>query len=121
LAAERETRAKWGSGSLIRFGASLEVPREERIEVAILKAIAAHYVMRSDVAQARYSEQRVLIHELVDALWAGGPNSLESTFQASWVAASDDAQRRRVVIDQVASLTDVGARLLHGRLTGRGE
>jgi hypothetical protein len=25
------------------------------------------------------------------------------------------------VIDQVASLTDVGARLLHGRLTGRGE
>lgn len=121
LAAERETRAKWGSGSLIRFGASLEVPREERIEVAILKAIAAHYVMRSDVAQARYSEQRVLIHELVDALWAGGPNSLESTFQASWMAASDDAQRRRVVIDQVASLTDVGARLLHGRLTGRGE
>jgi len=121
LAAERETRAKWGSGSLIRFGASLEVPREERIEVAILKAIAAHYVMRSDVAQARYSEQRVLIHELVDALWAGGPHSLESTFQASWVAASDDAQRRRVVIDQVASLTDVGARLLHGRLTGRGE
>ena len=121
LAAERETRAKWGSGSLIRFGASLEVPREERIEVAVLKAIAAHYVMRSDVAQARYSEQRILIHELVEALWRGGPGALEPTFHVSWDGATSDAERRRVVIDQVASLTDVGARLLHGRLTGRGE
>ncbi|MSX40511.1 MAG: deoxyguanosinetriphosphate triphosphohydrolase [Actinobacteria bacterium] len=121
LAAERETRAKWGSGSLIRFGASLEVPREERIEVAVLKAIAAHYVMRSDIAQARYSEQRILIHELVEALWQGGPSALEPTFHASWDDAANDGERRRVVIDQVASLTDVGARLLHGRLTGRGE
>jgi len=121
LAAERETRVKWGSGSLIRFGASLEVPREERIEVAVLKAIAAHYVMRSDIAQARYSEQRILIHELVEALWQGGPSALEPTFHASWDDAANDGERRRVVIDQVASLTDVGARLLHGRLTGRGE
>ena len=121
LAAERETRAKWGSGSLIRFGASLEVPREERIEVAVLKAIAAHYVMRSEIAQARYSEQRILIHELVEALWQGGPSALEPTFHASWDHAGNDRERRRVVIDQVASLTDVGARLLHGRLTGRGE
>ena len=55
--------------------------------------------------------------------WAGGvvvadrsPLALEPPFAADWAAASDDAARLRVVIDQVASLTDVSAAEWHGRL-----
>ncbi|MDQ6740782.1 MAG: hypothetical protein M3021_10595, partial [Actinomycetota bacterium] len=35
-----------------------------------------------------------------------------------WREASDDGARLRVVVDQVASLTDVSALALHERLVG---
>nr|MBP6084443.1 hypothetical protein [Candidatus Planktophila sp.] len=34
-----------------------------------------------------------------------------------WNRAADDGQRLRVVIDQIAALTDPGAYALHARLT----
>ena len=39
-------------------------------------------------------------------------------FAADWRDADDDGARLRVVIDQVASLTDVSALALHERLVG---
>jgi dGTPase len=38
----------------------------------------------------------------------------------AWEAASDDAARLRVVIDQVARLTDLSAVRWHRRLVGSG-
>jgi dGTPase len=36
-----------------------------------------------------------------------------------WAAAVDDAERRRVVVDQIAVLTDAQAVARHAVLTGR--
>ncbi|WP_229857335.1 hypothetical protein, partial [Streptomyces anandii] len=33
--------------------------------------------------------------------------------------ARDDRARKRVIVDQIAALTDVSARSLHARLTGQ--
>jgi dGTPase len=46
------------------------------------------------------------------------PESLDRSLAASWHGASDDAARLRVVIDQVAQLTDTSAVIWHTRLTG---
>jgi dGTPase len=42
----------------------------------------------------------------VAAIRLRAPEVLDPVFRASWDAAADDAARLRVVIDQVASLTD---------------
>jgi dGTPase len=41
--------------------------------------------------------------------------ALEPLFRPTWAAAPDDAARLRVVIDQVASLTDTSAVIWHRR------
>ena len=104
------------SGPLVRYAADLVVPESSRIEMGILKGIAAHYVMRADDrvrAMARQREQRA---ELVEVLAKTGPDHLDPPFAGDWAAAVDDAARRRVVIDQVASLTDASALLWYARL-----
>jgi dGTPase len=53
----------------------------------------------------------------VEAVRAGAPGTLESFFLQEWERASDESEKLRVVIDQVASLTDMGAYLLHDKLT----
>ena len=50
---------------------------------------------------------------------AGAPHTLETFFLQEWNKASTESQRLRVVIDQIASLTDVGAYALHRELTGK--
>jgi len=116
LAAERSTRDRYGDSDLTRYKATLIVPRAQRVEVALLKSIAGFYVINAEVAQKRYSEQQILIQELVEKVLAGAPKSLESFFLDDWDAADSDGERLRVVIDQVASLTDPGAYALHSHL-----
>ena len=53
---------------------------------------------------------------LVARLAARGPAALDRPFADDWHAATDDDGRLRVVIDQVASLTDASAVALHERL-----
>jgi dGTPase len=62
------------------------------------------------------ARQRELLAELVEALVAAGPSVLERPFADDWSAAPDDAARRRVLIDQVAALTDASAAAWHDRL-----
>jgi len=45
------------------------------------------------------------------------PKVLEPAFATDWEAAADDAARLRVVVDQVASLTDASAAVWHARVT----
>jgi dGTPase len=45
-----------------------------------------------------------------------GPSALDRPFADDWHAAADDASRMRVVVDQVASLTDASAVSWHRRL-----
>ncbi|WP_099332272.1 deoxyguanosinetriphosphate triphosphohydrolase [Actinomyces minihominis] len=117
-AAVAATRAEYGAGPLGRFGADLVIPKETEAEIGLLKGIAVHYVMSPRESQPVYYQQRTIVHDLVTALFEGGPGELELPFAEEWERASDDAGRLRAVIDQVACLTDVSANAWHARLCG---
>lgn len=107
-ASEEATRAAYGTGALVRYQARLVVPGETRAECAVLKAIAAHFVMEADDRRAAQARQRDLVAALV-AGYREDPSRLDVQLQADHATAGDDAGRLRAVVDQVASLTDVRA------------
>jgi dGTPase len=112
LAVARETRDAYGPGPHTRYAAELLVPRPIRLENAVLKAVTARYVMETERALALRARQSDLIRELV-ALLADRPDRLEPAFHAWWSEAPDDAARLRVVVDQIASITDAAAQRLY--------
>ena len=120
LAAESATRDQYGDGPLTRYNANLVVPRAQRIEVAVLKSIATYYVINAAASQERYADQQIVIKELVDMVLAQAPASLDSFFLDDWARATTDSEKLRVVVDQVASLTDPGAYALHDKLKSLG-
>jgi dGTPase len=117
LAAELETRKVHGDGALMRYSADLVIPREQQVEVDFLKAIAGHYLINAAASQERYAKQQVLIKELVEMLHKHADTNLDSIFAKDWAVATNDIERMRIVIDQIASLTDPGAYALHARLS----
>ncbi len=116
-AAVGATRESYGDGPLERYAADLVVPREMRAQCALLKGIALRYVMRRPGSTGRYGRERDLLRELVAALVVRSPDALDPMFAPLWQAAPDDAARLRVVIDQVASLTDPAAIAWHRSLS----
>ena len=99
-----------------RYSMDLVVPRQQRLECALLKGVTAYYVMsRSGVAAAQ-ARQRELIAELAAAVLAGAPQTLEPILRPAYRAADSDSARLRVVVDQIASLTDTSAIAWHARL-----
>ncbi|MFJ9904056.1 deoxyguanosinetriphosphate triphosphohydrolase [Streptomyces sp. NPDC101152] len=119
LAAEAATRAAYGSGRLTRYDAELVVPRETRLECAVLKAVADRYVMQRAEQERLRADQRVVVAELARALTVRAPDGLDPQFRALFDQAGDDRARKRVIVDQIASLTDASARSLHARLAGK--
>ncbi|MEQ4303655.1 deoxyguanosinetriphosphate triphosphohydrolase [Plantactinospora sp. B6F1] len=116
-AAVEATERRHGTGPLRRYAAGLVVPRRIRAECALLKGMALRYVMRRPGARDRYERQREILTGLVAALLTRAPEALDPVFAPLWKAAPDDAARLRVVVDQVASLTDPAAVAWHERLT----
>jgi len=114
--AERATREKFGTGRLLRYEAELVVPREERIEVSLLKSFAAHYIFRAERSQERYREERAKIFTLADGLMASKGALLERPLALDWERAESDNQRLRIVVDAIASLTDPAVSLLLTRM-----
>ena len=112
-AAVTGTRAAYGEGPLSRYGARLAVPEQVAAEVALLKALALRYVMSDRRRLAMQEGQRELLAELVQALALRAPESLDPLFTPAWKAAKDDAALLRVIVDQVASLTDAQAHVWH--------
>ncbi|HWH26815.1 MAG TPA: deoxyguanosinetriphosphate triphosphohydrolase [Pseudolysinimonas sp.] len=113
--AVRATRAAHEQGSLARFGADVVVPLETQAEIAVLKGIVAANVMSTNSRKPIYAQQRSILTELAEQLWAQ-PEHLDIGFTGDFASASDDAARKRVIVDQVASLTDVSAMSWHERL-----
>jgi dGTPase len=101
---------------LTRYAADLVVPRQQRLECALLKGVTAQYVMTRAGAAQTQARERELIAELAAAVLAGAPGALEPVFRAAFAAAGSDEDRLRVVVDQIASLTDTSAIAWHGRL-----
>ncbi|MFD5588900.1 deoxyguanosinetriphosphate triphosphohydrolase [Streptomyces sp. NPDC127063] len=117
LAAEGATREAYGGGRLTRYAAELVVPWETRLECAVLKAVADRYVMQRAEQERLRAEQRVVVTELAELLTSRAPEGLDPQFRALFDAAGDDRARKRVIVDQIASLTDASACSLHARLT----
>jgi dGTPase len=103
---------------LARYAADLVVPRQQRLECALLKGVTAQYVMARAGAAQYQARERELIAELAAAVLAGAPGALDPVFQPVYAAAGSDQDRLRVVVDQISSLTDTSAIAWHGRLCG---
>jgi len=115
-AAERATQRMDSTAATIRYATDLEVPRQQRLECALLKGMTAHYVMRREGAVASQARERTMLIELARALADGAPAALDPMFRPAYLAADSDTGRLRVIVDQVASLTDTSARAWHARI-----
>jgi dGTPase len=115
-AAVTATRAAYSTESLIRFSGAVVVPREITAEIAVLKGIVAAFVMSTNTRKPIYAQQRQVVTLLADALLVTGDAQLDPGFREDFHAATDDAARKRVVVDQVASLTDQSALAWYERL-----
>ncbi len=107
-----------GPGPLTRYRADVVVPTGTVAEIAVLKGLAAVYVMTVDDRKPIYARQRELLAELVTALADRGPAALDRPYATAWRLAPGDAGRLRAVIDQVASMTDARAVTRHHELLG---
>ncbi len=110
------TRIAYGDKPLTRYAANLIVPDEVRDEVAVMKAIAVFFVMRRPGIEKEQDRQRQIVAEVVHALRLEDGRSLEPWLRETYEGAQNDAERMRVIIDQVASLTDVSILRWHERL-----
>jgi dGTPase len=116
-AATDATQARYGDRPLRRYEADLVVPELAAAEVALLKAVALRYVMADPQRLDMQARQRALLHELAASLLAKGPDALDPVFARYWRDAPDDAARKRVVVDQIAVLTDQQAVARHAAVT----
>ena len=117
--AQSLTRERFGDGLLTRYNAELQIPAELEVEVAVLKTLANLYVMQRAGAVPIYQEQQEVLASLVASLIARDGSDLEAWLAPSWAVATNDEQRMRVVIDQVASLTDQSAVEWNRRLSDK--
>jgi dGTPase len=118
MAALRATRARYGDGPLGRYAADLVIPDGVRAECALLKAVTARWVMARPGVEAAQARERELLNALVEAVTDRAPDGLEAVLLPAWRDAAGDAARLRVVLDQVARLTDLSALRWHDRLVG---
>jgi dGTPase len=110
------THSRHGSDPVRRYDVDLIVPRTVRNQCALLKGMALRYVMRARAAEEWYERQRAILRDLVAVLSERAPDHLDPMFAELWKAAETDTARLRVVIDQVASLTDPAAVAWHRTL-----
>jgi len=115
-AAHQATMDASGGRPITRYDADLQVPRRQRLECALLKGVTAYYVMSRDGAAEMQARERELITELAAAVRIGAPGTIDPALRPAYEAATTDAGRLRVVVDQVATLTDTSAVAWHARL-----
>ncbi len=118
FAAQNETRNRFGNGLLTRYNAELIIPRNIKAEVAVLKTLANLYVMQREGASEMQAQQRQLLLDLGKSLLDRDGKDLELWLIPSWQAADSNAAKVRVVVDQIASLTDISAVNWHQTLVG---
>jgi dGTPase len=94
---------------------TLDVPAQTSEEIAVLKGIVSVHVMSHTARQPIYQEQRAQLTSLANVLY-DHPSELDPIFVADWDVAQNASERARVVVDQVASLTDQSAVAMFERL-----
>ena len=86
-AAEKATLAAAGSGPLIRYAADLVVPRRQLLECALLKAVAAHYVMTREGAASQDGRKTGSSVDGAPRSTASANSVISSRSRACWAAA----------------------------------
>ncbi|NMM98760.1 deoxyguanosinetriphosphate triphosphohydrolase [Bifidobacterium olomucense] len=116
---ETATRDTYGAGPLTRYSANVVIPEATSYEIVALKGIAVYFVMEPREREPFHEQELKIVEDLVDVLMAASPrpsDALENQFLDDWHEATNDDERLRVAIDQVASLTDNSALALHSIL-----
>lgn len=89
-----------------RMHGDLVVPADIEAEVRLLKTVAVLYVMDAPAHLARQDRQRERIFRVYDYLSAGAPGTLDTIYQQWWLTAETPRERERVIVDQIASMTE---------------
>ena len=111
----------WASeGEITRYQSNLAVPHEVEVEIEVLKGLVAAFLMAHDSRKPYYEWQRAILTELADALLASNGKNLDAYSTFAWSEATTLESQYRVVVDQVASLTDQSAITLHHKLVSKG-
>ena len=97
----------------------MAIPQEVEVEIEVLKGVVAAFLMDHASRKPYYEWQRAILTELADALLAANGQHLDAFATAAWGEARTDEEKHRVVVDQVASLTDQSAITLHHKLTSK--
>lgn len=105
-AAVTATRAAVGTRPLRRYDADLSVPPDIASEVAILKTVALRFIFSDRKHRAKQDRQRDRIHRVSTLLLNTAPGDLDAILVPEWEAAVTDSERKRVVVDQIASMTE---------------
>ncbi|PWG64161.1 deoxyguanosinetriphosphate triphosphohydrolase [Bifidobacterium callitrichidarum] len=118
-AVETATRDTYGTGPLTRYSANIVIPEETSYEIVALKGIAVYFVMAPKEREPFHEQELKIVEDLIDVLMAGSPkpsDALEDQFLDDWYESTNDDERLRVAVDQVATLTDNSALALHSIL-----
>lgn len=100
------TRVAAGGEPMGRMHGDLVIPADIEAEVRLLKTVAVLYVMDAPAHLARQDRQRERIFRVYDYLSAGAPGTLDTIYQQWWLTAETPRERERVIVDQIASMTE---------------
>jgi dGTPase len=105
-----------------RVGIRIE-PGKAR-EVALLKGLTWHYVITSPSLVSQRFGQRALIRSLFAVLMDAAMTAKDGpifpvSYQEELKGASSDAARLRIIVDYIASMSEIEAVELHRQLTGQ--
>lgn len=100
------TRAHSDQECRRRHGANLHIPANIESEVTLLKTVALRYVMSDPGHLVIQDRQRDRLHRVAEYLLTSAPQGLDPGMRRLWNQAENDSQRRRVIVDQLASYTE---------------
>ncbi|MFM2277165.1 MAG: hypothetical protein RJA75_155 [Actinomycetota bacterium] len=103
-----------------RYAGDVVVPIEVQAEIAIFKGLASYFLMSLDERVGYYEDQRTLLKELADVLLASNGEYLDGYSKEAWSKAKSDTDKHRVIVDQIAVLTDAAASKMHEALVLKG-
>jgi dGTPase len=105
---EASTKNHYSNETLKRFEARLVIDENIMAQILILKSIANLFVMQRKGASEGYRNEREIIEKIFD-IYTSDPTRLDRMFFEYFEKAQDANQQKRVIIDQIASLTDASA------------
>ncbi len=101
-----------------RYEADLAIPASIIAEVTMLKTIAVLYVMDKPKQKRRQDRQRDRLYRVAEYLKEAAPGALDPMFAWLWQVADSDAGRLRVVIDQLACMTESRVERIDHQIAG---